>query len=117
MGTSRVARTNSDWHGMIRSIPSVPSSTNVSDEDLMGCGKDIFLEKGLVSSDVRRFLQSKLNRLPVNQRKVLELCFFDGLTQREIAGVMDTPLRTVKIRFELGLRRMINTWSRSPRKI
>jgi RNA polymerase sigma factor (sigma-70 family) len=84
--------------------------------NVLDCGKDIFLEKRLVSSDVRRLLQIKLNCLPVKQREVLELCFSDGLTQREIAAVMDTPLRTVKIRLELGLRRIANTWSRSPRK-
>ena len=69
-------------------------------------GKDISLEKRLISSDLRRFLQSKLNCLPVKQREVLELCFFHGLTQREIAVVMATPLGTVKTRLELGLRRM-----------
>ena len=72
----------------------------------MDYGKDISPDKRLVTSDLRRFLQSKLNCLPVNQREVLELCFFAGLTQREIAAVMATPLGTVKTRLELGLRRM-----------
>jgi len=74
--------------------------------ETMDYGKDISLEKRLVTSDLRRFLESKLNCLPVNQREVLELCFFAGLTQREIAAVMATPLGTVKTRLELGLRRM-----------
>ena len=72
----------------------------------MDRGPDTSLEKHLVSSDLRRFLQSKLNCLPVKQREVLELSFFDGLSQREIADVMATPLGTVKTRLELGLRKM-----------
>ena len=39
---------------------------------------------------------------------MLELCFFHGLSQREIAAIMATPLRTVKIRLELGLHRIAN---------
>ena len=63
-------------------------------------------EERLVSSDLRRFLQSKLKCLPVKQREALELSFFDGLTQREIAAVTAAPLGTVKTRLELGLRKM-----------
>lgn len=63
-------------------------------------------ERRLVSPDLRHFLQSRLNSLPLKQREVLELCFYDGLTQREIATAMATPLRAVKIRLALGLRRI-----------
>lgn len=69
-------------------------------------GKDSSLEERLVSSDLRRFLQNKLKCLPVKQREALELSFFDGLSQREIAVVTAAPLGTVKTRLELGLRKM-----------
>jgi RNA polymerase sigma-70 factor (ECF subfamily) len=68
--------------------------------------KEGSLEKRLVNSDLRRFLQSRLNCLPSKQREVLELRFFRGLTQREIAAVTAARLPTVKTRQELGLRRM-----------
>ena len=74
----------------------------------MNRGKNVSLEKRVVSSELQRFLQSRLNCLPLKQREVLELCFFGGLTQREIAAIMATPLRTVKIRLELGLHRIAN---------
>ena len=74
--------------------------------ETMDRGKDASLEKHLVSSDLRRFLKSRLDCLPLKQREALELCFFGGLTQREIATIMATPLGTVKTRLELGLRKM-----------
>lgn len=44
-----------------------------------------------------------VRRLPLEQRKMLELAFFDGLTHTEIAGMTDEPLGTVKTRIRSAL--------------
>lgn len=47
-----------------------------------------------------------LKQLPDPQREALTLAYFGGYTQREIAGLTDTPLGTVKTRMLAGMQRM-----------
>ena len=53
----------------------------------------------LEAEQVRR----ALTVLPPAQREVIELAYFDGLTQREIAARTNAPLGTAKSRMRLGL--------------
>jgi RNA polymerase sigma-70 factor (ECF subfamily) len=48
-------------------------------------------------------VQAALMRIPAEQRLVIELAYFQGLTHTEIAGEMQIPLGTVKGRMRLGL--------------
>jgi RNA polymerase sigma-70 factor (ECF subfamily) len=54
----------------------------------------------------REAVRSALAGLPGPQREVLELAYFGGLTQQEIAEKTGTPLGTVKTRMRLGLLKM-----------
>lgn len=58
----------------------------------------------------RRLDQQKihlaLGDIPDEQRQCLELAFFGGLSQREIAAHTNTPLGTVKTRINLGLAKL-----------
>ena len=54
------------------------------------------------AGEVRRALA----RLPEEQRVVLELAYFSGRTQREVAAELALPLGTVKARTFRGLKRM-----------
>src|SRR5215469_1219401 len=47
--------------------------------------------------------RSVIYRLPVEQRKTLEMAFFDGLTHSEIAEMTGDPLGTVKTRIRSAL--------------
>lgn len=51
-------------------------------------------------------LRREMALLPPEQREVLELAFFHGMTQSEIAQRTDTPLGTVKTRSLLAMRKL-----------
>jgi RNA polymerase sigma-70 factor (ECF subfamily) len=57
-------------------------------------------------ADIRAFIQAKLLELPPFQRAAIELAFFKGMSQREIAAHTGIPLGTIKTRIELGLKKL-----------
>lgn len=54
----------------------------------------------------RQRLDSALAELPAEQRQVLELAFYEGMSQSEIAAAIDIPLGTVKTRTLLAMRKL-----------
>ena len=53
-----------------------------------------------------RSMRALVDALPKDQRRVIELAYFGGFTQEQIAGLLDAPLGTVKSRMRLGLEKM-----------
>ncbi len=53
-----------------------------------------------------RRIGSALDRLPPEQRRVVELAFFEGLTQTQIAETLGAPLGTVKSRALLAMKKL-----------
>ncbi len=60
----------------------------------------------LYKADARRVLQSAVVSLSPEQREVIELAYFEGLTQKQIAERIDSPLGTVKARIRRGVERL-----------
>jgi RNA polymerase sigma-70 factor (ECF subfamily) len=63
-------------------------------------------EEEISFSDTRILVRKMLDRIPPAQRDAIELAFFRGMSQREIAAKTNTPLGTVKTRLELGLKKI-----------
>ena len=57
-------------------------------------------------SDLRQVLGKVIASLPAAQQQAIELAFFKGMSQREIAAHTNIPLGTIKTRLELGLKKI-----------
>jgi RNA polymerase sigma-70 factor (ECF subfamily) len=58
------------------------------------------------SSERRQVVKSALQSIPPDQREAINLAFFSGLTQTEIAERIGAPLGTVKARIRRGMLKL-----------
>ena len=71
-------------------------------------------EEQSAASQRRRRVQVLLNELPAEQRDVVMLAFFGGLTHSELAGRLGQPLGTIKSRIRMGLLHLRSRLEESP---
>jgi RNA polymerase sigma-70 factor (ECF subfamily) len=63
-------------------------------------------EAEVLAAETADEVRGALSQLPGDQSKVIQLAYFGGFSQSEIAGMLNVPLGTVKGRMRLGLEKI-----------
>jgi RNA polymerase sigma-70 factor (ECF subfamily) len=61
-------------------------------------------------SDLKRTLVAVLHVLSNDQRQVIELAYFHGMSHSQIAGYLGQPVGTIKTRLRLGMQKLREAW-------
>lgn len=98
---------------LLRRRREQPFATTVTDDGSPGVDGATWLidpdpdpAEQAVSATTRHEVRAALADLPPDHRRLLELAYFGGLTQRQIAAHLDRPLGTVKTQIRTAMRRL-----------
>jgi RNA polymerase sigma-70 factor, ECF subfamily len=85
-------------------------------DDLLAAAEDadVGVEEQAWAHDRRRQVLDALSQLPEEQRRVIVFAYFGGLTQSQIAVVLNCPLGTVKKRTRLALQKLRASLAEQP---
>jgi RNA polymerase sigma-70 factor (ECF subfamily) len=89
----------------VRSVDGRVAQSTSPFEELENPGSFANFEQNLLNIDRVRLVRDAMAKLNPNQREVIEMAYYEGLSQSEMAERMQQPLGTVK------------TWARSALKI
>ena len=95
-------------HMNVDSIDALAASKN---------GFDIAIPKNSGQSEAQLSLQGILEEISAEERKVLEMAYFEGRTQSEIAQLLEWPLGTVKTRMRQGLKTLRTAIERKEKRV
>jgi RNA polymerase sigma-70 factor (ECF subfamily) len=71
--------------------------------DRVPCHVDDLPAPKAADVDDLRLVRDAMTRLGIDQRRALELAYFDGYTHVEIAGILNQPLGTIKTRIRSAM--------------
>ena len=83
-----------------------PKLTFDDDAILEARAADEHVEAEVLAAETADEVRGALSQLPGDQSKVIELAYFGGFSQSEIAGMLNVPLGTVKGRMRIGLEKI-----------
>jgi RNA polymerase sigma-70 factor (ECF subfamily) len=86
-----------------RSIDTLRRKRPSVDVDDIPLASNYNLASEAERNSLMELARAVIHKLPTEQRKTLEMAFFDGLTHSEIAEMTGDPLGTVKTRIRSGL--------------
>jgi RNA polymerase sigma-70 factor (ECF subfamily) len=90
--------------------PQPMSSPDPDDEAIERApDPDMDVAESAFTAIKHQHVHAAMMALPLEQRRVIELAYFGGLTHQEIAAVTDEPLGTIHTRARLALRRLRET--------
>jgi RNA polymerase sigma-70 factor (ECF subfamily) len=106
----RIARNKSLDQLRRREARPQPQQTHTEEEEVALWVKlpaeDAEVEALTERKQARNSVHEALTKIPVEQRQCLELAYFEGLSQRQIAEHTQTPLGTVKTRIKMGMEKL-----------